>query len=196
VVGMLLFATGNRHKFEEISKTLAHYGIELSFQKTDLIEPDLDSLKEVALAKAKQAFALYRKPLIVEDTGFYLEAYPGFPGPNSKWVFNRIGYEGLFKLLSGKSRKGFFHTVICLIDGPESHRFFEGKWQGKVGKKVVMPEKDAMPYARIFIPDGEKRTAVEMPFEEKDQKSQRSIAAHALGKWLKEKALHELIDSI
>lgn len=193
---MIVFATGNKFKFEVISKTLQQYGIEFEHKNVEMFEPDSDSLTEIALSKAKQAFSKLKVPLIVEDTGFYSEAYPGFPGTNPKWVFEKIGYEGIFKLLSGKSRKIFIHTVICFIDGSGNHKFFEGKWHGKISKKVIMPKVSAMPYARIFIPDGEKRASVEMSFEEKDKITQRSIAAHKLGQWLKEKSLHELIDSI
>ena len=192
---MLYFVTTNKGKFETIQRILQQYGIGLEQKPLQLAEPESDSLKEIALEKARQAFEKIRQPLIVEDTGFYLEAFKGFPGQHSKWAFQKIGYDGFFRLLSGKSRKAFFHTVICFADSGGRH-FFEGKWQGKVTTKTASKEAPNLPYSRIFIGEGEKKTAVEMPSSEKDKKSQRGIAAHALGKWLKEKALSEMIDSI
>ncbi len=193
---MLYFVTTNEGKFEIIQSVLQQYGLDLQKKPIELNEPESDSLKEVALGKAKQAFEKLRQPLIVEDTGFYLEAYKGFPGQHSKWAFHKIGYQGFFKLLSGKSKKAFFHTVICLIDAPDSYRFFEGKWHGNITEKISKKKSASLPYARVFIPAGEKKTAVELPKEQRINQSQRGIAAHALGKWLKEKALHDLIESI
>ena len=193
---MLYFVTENKGKFEMIQAVLQQYGAGLEQKAIELDEPESDNLKEVALSKARQAFEKIRQPLIVEDTGFFLEAYKGFPGQHSKWVFHKIGFEGFFKLLSGKTRKACFHTVICFIESKENYRFFEGKWQGKVSNKVAKKAAPALPYSRFFIAEGERVPAVEMPFDERINKSQRGIAAHALGKWLKEKTLHELIDSI
>ncbi len=193
---MLYFVTENKGKFEMIERVLQQYGTELQQKTLELNEPDSDNLKEIALSKARQAFEKIRQPLIVEDTGFFLEAYKGFPGQHSKWAFHKIGFEGFFKLLSGKTRKAYFHTVICFIESEENHRFFEGKWHGKVTNKVSKKAAQALPYSQVFIAEGEKVPAVEMPFDERIDKSQRGIAAHSLGKWLKEKTLHTLIDSI
>ena len=112
---MLLFATGNNGKFEQVSRVLKEYGIELEQKAVDLNEPETDNLKEVALSKARKAFHELRQPLIAEDTGFYLEAYKGFPGANSKWVFNKIGFEGFSKLLSGKPKKAF-HSFLYELE--------------------------------------------------------------------------------
>jgi len=193
---MLYFATENKGKFERISSVLKEHGIDLEQKKMKLEEPESDSLREIALAKAKQAFEKIKQPLITEDTGCYFEAYKGFPGPHTKWAFEKLGYPGLFKLLSGKSKKCFFHSVICFTDSPESHQFFEAKWHGKITTKVSPKNPGSYPYSRIFIPEGQKITSVEMSSQEKNKISQRGIAAHALGNWLKEKALHDLIDSI
>lgn len=192
---MIYFVTTNKGKFELIQRVLQEYGVSLEQKKIELTEPESDSLKEIALEKARQAFEKIRQPLIVEDTGFYLEAFKGFPGQHSKWVFQKIGFQGFFKLLAGKSRKAFFHTVICFIDSGGPH-IFEGRWQGKVTTKAAKKKAPSLPYSRIFMGKGETKTSIEMSAAEKDKKTQRGIAAHALGKWLKEKALSEMIDSI
>lgn len=180
----LIFATGNKGKFEQVSRVLAEYGISLERKKVDFVEPDLDSLEEIALSKAKQAFAQLKQPLIVEDTGFYFEAYKGFPGPHTKWAFQKIGFDGFFRLLKGKTKKCFSRTVICFIEAENSHKFFEGKWQGTITTKISKKNSASLPYARIFIGKGEKVPSIEMPEEEKAKKSQRAIAARKLAEWL------------
>ena len=193
---MLYFVSTDNGKFEIIQSILGQYGLDLVQKPIELEEPESDNLKEVALGKARQAYEKFRVPLIVEDTGFYFEAYKGFPGQHSKWVFQKIGYPGLFKLLTGKSRKAYFHSVICLIDGPNSYKFFEGKCNGTVASKVSKKISPTLAYARIFIAKGDKVPSIETPKAERFNKSQRGIAAHALGKWLKDQALNDLVDSI
>ncbi len=193
---MLYFATGNKGKFGQVVEVLVEYGVELEQKLVDFEEPDCEDLKEIALAKARQAFQQLKQPLIVEDTGFFLEAHPGFPGPHTKWVFEKIGFEGFLKLLSGKSKKGFFKTIICFINGKDSFKFFEGKWHGRISSKISKKSSKTLPYSQFFIGKGEKMPSIEMSASEKAKKSQRGIATHALGKWLKEQALNDLVDSL
>ncbi len=193
---MLYFVSTNKGKFEMIQSVLGKYGLDLVQKPIELDEPESDNIKEVAREKARLAYEKLRVPLIVEDTGFYFEAYKGFPGQHSKWVFQKIGYPGLFKLIAGKSKKCFFHSVICFIDGHGSYKFFEGKWQGKITEKISKKKSPALPYSRIFVAKGEKVPTVEMPKKNRFNKSQRGIAAHALGKWLKDQALNDLVESI
>jgi len=193
---MVVFATGNRGKFEQVSLVLAGYGVSLEQKALRLDEPVDSDLKGIALSKAKQAFGELRQPVIVEDTGFFLEAYNGFPGTRPKWVFEKLGFEGFLKLLSGKPKECYFHTVICFMSGLDSYKFFEGKWSGRIVSKVSNVKAPSLPYSRFFVGEGEKVPSVEMSPEERSKKSQRGIAAHKLGAWLKEKALHDMLDSI
>jgi XTP/dITP diphosphohydrolase len=43
----------------------------------------------------------YKKPVLVTDTGSFIDALNGFPGANTKFTLNRIGNKGLIKLLEG-----------------------------------------------------------------------------------------------
>tara|TARA_Y100000310_G_scaffold340456_1_gene436314 strand:- start:1412 stop:1996 length:585 start_codon:yes stop_codon:yes gene_type:complete len=192
----LLFVTGNEHKFDEVSAMLKSFDIELHRKSFDFIEPPLPTLKAIALSKAEQAFEKFKVPLIVEDTGIYFKAYNNFPGTEPKRAFNALGHDGLLRLLKGKNREVFFHTVICFYEGQNAKHFFEGKLEGKATTKVIKPNANVMPYEKIFIPKGEKRSLAEIPRSEKNVFSHRAIATHKLGKWLKEKALDDLLDSI
>ena len=98
-------------------------------------------------------------------------------------------------MLTGKDRKAYFLCTICFFDGSQ-HKFFEGKLEGKITTKVIKPNADRMPYEKIFIPKGSKKAIVEMARTEKNKISHRAEAEKKLGEWIKEKALHELIDSI
>ncbi len=192
---MLYFATGNSHKVEEVSEVLKEYGLEIDHANPKIEEIDSTSPKKIALDKAKQAFEQLRTSVITEDTGVWFKAYKNFPGTQPKRMFESLGLEGLLKLLKGKDRNAFFLCTICFFDGSE-HKFFEGKLEGKITSKVIKPNANRMPYEKIFIPNGYKKAIVEMTKAEKNKISHRAKATHKLGDWIKEKALHELLDSI
>ena len=192
---MLYFATGNKHKVKEVSAVLAEYGLEIEHSNPKIEEIDSTSPKKVALDKAKQAFEKLRNPVITEDTGIWFKAYKDFPGTLPKRMFECLGHEGLLKLLKGKDRNAYFLCTICFFDGSQ-HKFFEGKLEGKITSKVIKPTADRMPYEKIFIPNGFKKAVVEMTPAEKNAISHRAEATKKLGEWLKETALHELLDSI
>jgi len=192
---VLVFATGNKHKVEEVSAVLSEYGIGVEQKKIDFQELNSSNQKAIALDKAKQAFSELKRPLIAEDTGIYFKAYKEFPGTQPKRMFQSIGYDGFFRLLKGKNRAAYFLCTICFFDG-KNHWFFEGNLEGKITEKVIKPKANVMPYERIFIPKGSKKVLAEMTRGEKNDISHRGLATKKLGHWLKEKALHELVDSI
>jgi non-canonical purine NTP pyrophosphatase (RdgB/HAM1 family) len=192
----LLFVTSNKHKFDAVSEILGEFELEIKRGEMDFIEFPSQTIKEIAVHKARQAFAEYRVPLIVEDTGVFFEAYNNFPGPEAKRAFEALGFEGLLKLLGGKSRAATLRTVFCFMERSDSFKTFEGEWKGKISKKVVKPNANVLPYEKIFIPEKSKKAVVELPKEEKNQLSHRAVAARKLGEWLKEKAIDDLIDSI
>lgn len=177
----LFFVTGNRNKFEEVKKVTDRHGIELEWSDVDVIEQKLKTEKEVAIAKALTALKILNKPVLVEDTGIYLEAYKDFPGPNAKVVFNGVGINGILKLLEGKPRGARFVTSFAFAK-PNLHPLaFTGECAGRIAEKPS--EKVDFAYDTIFIPEGETRTFSEMTKEEKEQYSHRAKALDGFIEW-------------
>jgi len=129
------------------------------------------------------------KPIVLEDTGLFFEAYDGFPGPSPKFVFKTLGYKGIFKLLDGESRNACFQTTAAYCEPGNDPKLFSGEMKGEITDKIFNPERDFdfMPYDRIFIPDGKSITISDMTMEEKNQLSQRSKAFHKFAKLLTNK---------
>ena len=176
------FVSGNKHKAEELALLLKASGVEVVHKNLKVIEPDLDSIKATALAKAEQAYAKLKKPVLTEDTGLYFQAYRNFPGPNPRKVFEELGFEGIFKLLKGKSRKAVFKTVLCLMESPRKVRFFEGRMKGRITTKVYPPIKRKFPYDNIFIPEGKNKPIIKLALAEKNMLSHRGQAASKIAK--------------
>ena len=111
--------TSNRGKVLSLQKALDSFGIEVNVnvQNLELTEPQFDTVKEVSAYKAKEAYTRLKRPVLVEDGGFAVEALNGFPGVYTKFVLNTIGAVGILKLLAGESnRRARFISCASYID--------------------------------------------------------------------------------
>ncbi len=118
--------TSNRGKVLSLQKALDSFGIEVNVnvQNLELTEPQFDTVKEVSAYKAKEAYTRLKRPVLVEDGGFAVEALNGFPGVYTKFVLNTIGAAGILKLLAGESnRRARFISCASYID--EDGRLFQ-----------------------------------------------------------------------
>lgn len=178
------FITTNKHKFKEAQKVLIEYGITLEQLDREYDENHDASLEEIAQTAAQKLSQELQTTVIVEDTGLFFDAYPGFPGALPKFVFNTLGYEGIFRVLTDQKRTAYFKTMVAFCRPNEKAQLFEGRMDGTITEEVHNSEKDAMPYDRIFIPKGETRTISDMTLEKKNSFSQRAQAFRALGDYL------------
>ncbi len=192
----LVFATSNKHKFEEVNAVLSEHGIALEMRGIELPEIDASSIEKIAEHKARQAYTAVRSAVIVEDTGVYFKAYKDFPGIHAKWAFETLGYKGFFKLLNGADKSAFMKTVICFFDRESKPVFFSGEMHGKIVMKVHKSSAKLMPYERIFVPEGYKKPVAYLSREEKNKISHRGKAAEKLAEFLEERKLDSIIDSI
>lgn len=183
------FVTQNRHKVEEVRRILAPFSIDVVQVKMEYDEPHDLSIHEVARRAARKVADELDKPIVLEDTGIFFEAYNSFPGALPKAVFSGIGYDGIMRLLAGKGREAYFMTVAAYCEPEKEPVLFEGKLHGTIAEEVRNPKADMMPYDMIFIPDGDSRTISQMKQEEKNYISQRAQAFTKLGKFLKSRSV-------
>ena len=87
-----ILVTGNFNKLREAERIL---GCALESRSIDLPEIQSLDLDEVLEAKAREAFARAGRPVVVEETGLFLEAMGGFPGPLIKWMLDAMGPDGV-----------------------------------------------------------------------------------------------------
>ncbi|MCL2832897.1 MAG: hypothetical protein FWD78_06985 [Treponema sp.] len=189
----LSFLTGNLHKFIEAKEALAVFPniqiTQINEEKPEVKNDDAeDPILDIAKAAAEIAFQKYKVPVAVEDAGIFLEAYPGFPGLNTKWIMKKLDYEGILRLLKGKNRNACFRSVVAYRDPLDSEtRIFEGRIEGRISTEVIGRNVDCMDYDRIFIPNGESHT-FSLIMENKKKMSHRKIAFEKLGRFLLEKS--------
>jgi len=177
------FITGNPKKFSEVVKNISPK-VTLEQLNIDLIEPQCLSLREISSYKAKQAFEIAKKPVIVEDSGTFFDAYNEFPGAFTKFTFNQLGIEGLKKVLQA-SNKGKFVTILSYMDESLSEPLqFIGEITGKFAFDHIQWEIDHhMPYNHIFYPETSEVPAI-MIYEQRTQDNHRQRAVKAFNKWI------------
>ena len=169
------FVTGNLDKHREAEAIL---GRPLERIELDLPEIQATTTRDVALVKARAAFAALGRPVIVEDAGFELAALAGFPGPFIKYWEQLGGLASICRAVDGLGdRRAAAVCVLALCDDREA-RVVEGRIEGTVS---ASPRGDnGFGWDAIFIPEGHQRTFGEMTAQEKGSISHRRRAWDAL----------------
>ena len=177
----LLFVSSNIHKFKEAREILDSFGITIKFFKLTLEEIQSNSIKQIAIKKAQDAFSKCNTSLIIEDDGLHIDSLDGFPGPYSSYVQKTIGNKGILNLLK-TSRDAKFISTITYCD--ESNlKSFEGKLYGTISK---LEKGQGWGFDPIFIPKNQKKTYGELT--QKNNISHRYKALKKFSNWY----LHKL----
>ncbi|NNM02637.1 MAG: RdgB/HAM1 family non-canonical purine NTP pyrophosphatase [Nitrosopumilus sp.] len=172
----LFFVSSNNHKYAEAKSILETFGIKLGFLKSNLEEIQSNSLDEIAVRKAKDAFSKFKKPVIIEDDGLFINSLSGFPGPYSSYVFKTIGNDGILNLLKN-NRKAKFVSIITYCD-KTNLQSFNAKLDGIISK---FQKGKGWGYDPIFIPKNSQITFAQM--NEKNKLSHRYKALKKFSNW-------------
>ncbi|XP_043288159.1 inosine triphosphate pyrophosphatase [Venturia canescens] len=188
----IVFVTGNAKKLEEVVSILGkNFPRVVINKKIDLPEYQGDA-DDISIAKCRAAYEVVKGPVIVEDTCLCFNAMNGLPGPYIKWFLEKLGPEGLHKMLDGWKDKGA--EAICTFaytsgDADESVILFKGCTKGT----IVSPKGPRdFGWDPVFLPDGYNQTYAELPKSVKNQISHRHRALKKLKEYFigKENFVH------
>lgn len=171
----LIFVTGSNAKRTEAERIL---GRPLAQASLDLPEIQAVEVSEVAGRKAMTAYEMMGgSPVMIEDTGLYLESWNGLPGALIRWFLQTVEPAGICRMLDAyPDRAARAETIVAVYDG--SLRLYAGSIIGAIAP--APRGEQGFGWDTIFIPQGQTRTFAEMAPEEKDRFSMRRIA---LEKW-------------
>jgi len=99
MTNQIMFVTGNMHKVAEAVAICAPRGI--AIVQNDCGYPELqdNDVARVAEYGAEHVVNRLDCAVIVEDTGLYIDALNGFPGPYAAYVYDTIGNAGILALM-------------------------------------------------------------------------------------------------
>jgi XTP/dITP diphosphohydrolase len=170
--------TSNAGKAAEVA---AFFGglLEVGYLALEIPEPRSNDIAEIAREKVRYAYSQLNTPLIVDDTGFFIDALKDFPGPYAAYILNSIGNAGILKLMEGISdRNARFITGIAYAD-ERGTEVFTGTLEGKI---ALCPRgNNGFGYDPIFE-IGEK-TLAEYSIQEKSRISHRARALSSFHDW-------------
>lgn len=184
----IIFVTGNVKKLEEVVAILGkNIPFEFENKKIDLPEHQ-GEIDEICKLKCKEAAKIIKGPVIIEDTCLCFTALGGLPGPYIKWFLDKLGPEGLHKLLAGWEDKSA--KAVCTLAYAEDENSEVLLFRGETNGKIVHPRgPHGFGWDPCFQPVGYEQTYAEIPKEEKNKISHRSLAVLELKKYF------EIIDT-
>jgi len=174
----ITMVTGNTGKAAEVA---AFFGglLEVDHIALEIPENRSNDVAEIARGKAEFSYRQLKTPLIVDDTGFFIDALGGFPGPYAAYVLDTIGNTGILRLMEGVSnRKARFITGIAYAD-QDGIEVFTGKLEGNI---TFCPRgTNGFGYDPIFETGA--MTLAEISLDEKSRISHRGRALSSFHDW-------------
>jgi len=180
----ITLVTGNKRKLAEVAAIMEPYGIKVTTAKAVKFEAqgEIDFVSSLA---ARLASMELLAPVVVDDSGLYVDSLNGFPGPYSSYAFDKLGNEGLLKLMDGISdRKAVFRCIVTYADVMNGEiESFEGQITGYIRSEIG--KEGGFGFDPIFSPFGPSGKAFsEMDASQKNEISHRGIAFRKLAAFL------------
>lgn len=177
----VVFITGNQNKADQLAQWL---GMPVLHQKIDLGEIQSLDLREVVEHKARQAYGIVKKPVLVEDVAMTFTAFNQLPGTLIKWFEKGSSLETMCRMLDAfDDRTANAHTMYGLFDGEQLH-VFEGTMRGAIADKPRGAS--GFGFDPIFINEGQPLTRAEMDEATYAKTSYRAEALAKLRTFLQE----------
>ena len=183
---IVYYVTSNVAKFEEVQEFLAQHHcphLELRHESIDLQEIQTLDQQFLARDKARKAWEVLKKPVLIDDGAIYFARYNNFPGPLAKFVAQGLGFEGLKRIIDDGDRATRV-LFLAYCDGNEPV-LFEGRSEGTLIKSVDQGD-PRLPYNALFVPDGAEQTNAQM----------RGLIAHNEQHFYRIKALQKFLEWI
>ena len=176
------FLTHNQDKFREAADILAPFSVKvrhLNRPKVEIQDPKQEKIAKFALLNALKET---KKPVLVEDSGIFIEDLDGFPGPYSSFVYETIGLKGVLAILQRhRARKAYFQATVAFGSPTLEPHLFVGQVKGRISQRILGG--NGFGYDPIFIPDGSNMTFGQASEVFKNRKSHRAEAFQKFARW-------------
>jgi XTP/dITP diphosphohydrolase len=195
----LFFLTSNKAKVKTMRRWLSSIG-KVYLRRPPINQPERkdESIERIATFKIMDNKDYIKSHFVVHDSGFYLDAIPGFPGPNVNHTLSTIGIEGILEMIPMDRRSCYFKNVLAFWSPnleknfPKNPiRYFTSEVRGSI---AIKPTENNTNEAwsdlwRIFIPYGYNSTLAEMGKKEREafyesQNTPDKNTFVAFAKWL------------
>lgn len=160
----LLYLTSNPGKVEEAKRHFRdRYGFDTSIVNPDfeILEIQAKTCPEVASFRVKYAANKLCKSCLKSDTGVYIDALGGLPGPYNAYFDKQIGVEKFLSMFEKEeNRKARLEHSFAFCHPGEEPIVFSGGSTGTIAYEARGTRGRWHDF--FFIPDGETKTLSEL----------------------------------
>lgn len=186
----ITLSSQNKGKVEELISyiNVKNISLILAPENLNVLETG-NTFQQNALIKASTYFEKLKKPVLADDSGLCLEAFPELMGVDTAnyrgdlKTYNEkcLALLEQYKTINEKNRAASFVCHLCLYLSNQEIFFFEGVLQGEIS--FELKGETGFGYDPIFIPEGMKETLAQLP-DWKKEHSHRAKAAKSLRDFL------------
>ena len=170
----VVYLTGNKGKFEEAQRVFNEkYGFDIEIKNPDfeVLEIQAKSCKDVVAFSVKYACEKLKRPCIKSDSGLYIEALGGLPGPYNAYFDKQIGVDKFLEMFKGeKDRRARLEDTFAYCEPGSEPIVFSGGGTGTIAKKAK--GNVGRWHDKFYIPDGETKTLSELREKDPDYEAQ------------------------
>ncbi len=172
----VILVTGNENKLREFKSILSN--VNIKNKNIDLVEIQDISVEVVAKHKAREAYKILQKPVIVEDTALILDEFKNLPGPFIKFFEESFPKESMIKMLGDVKNRDAKVIAVAVYYNGKKEIVSKGEVFGTITHKAREGEGFGFDY--YFIPEGYDKTFSELGPEIKNKISHRKKAIEGL----------------
>jgi non-canonical purine NTP pyrophosphatase (RdgB/HAM1 family) len=156
----LAFVSGNARKLGNLQDACKPYDIQVEQLILPVNEIQSDDAQKIALHKAKQAYKLAQRPVVVNDAYWNILALRGFPGAYMSYVTKWLKAEDFLALLQDKTDRSVCCTdTVMYYDGKRSKAFSQDIW----GTIASGPKGEGQSIEQLVVFAGQAKTIAEAP---------------------------------
>lgn len=153
----LTLITGNAEKINIAKAALQDTDIVLNVLKIDCPEIQSDDTEEIAKYSAKYASEYLKTNILKIDSGLFIEALGGFPGPYSEYIERKLDAKQILNLMQGiENRNAYYKEVMAYCEYGKEPITFTTYTKGLINKEV--DGSLGWNFDRIFILNGDTKT--------------------------------------
>jgi non-canonical purine NTP pyrophosphatase (RdgB/HAM1 family) len=131
----VIFSTGNEVKLQEATEACRPFDINIIHRKLDVEEIQSHDPMKIAVHKAKTAYDLVLKPVVINDSFWEITALNGFPGGYMKDIFEWFSTEDFINLMQGKADRRVSVTECVIYQDSTMTKLITKKYWGEIAKQ-------------------------------------------------------------
>jgi inosine/xanthosine triphosphate pyrophosphatase family protein len=155
----LAFVGGTSDELQSLQAACRPYDIAIESLDVPADEIQSDDAENVTLKKAKQAYKVAGRPLVVTTTFWNILTLHGFPGPYAQPIARWLSVEDLQNLLKDKSDRTVSMTRTLAYYDSKRHKFFKQDYWGALAEE---PRGSGNALERLTILSGQAKTLAEL----------------------------------